>query len=154
MLASHNSNSLNLKQDTGAHQPVKKQVLLLLHPDNYRKCLGNILKSFSDWELLSASSIREGLDIVAWDKLDAIVMDSDFMTVDMARTIANASVGELPIFVLDEDSLGDFRVEKNWGDRATQNNTDSIFKTQLKRSCNHVLMGLFQKVPLLICNAR
>ena len=115
MLANHNSNSLNLKQDKATRRPVKKQVLLLLHPDKYRRYLEYILKDFSDWELISASSIREGLDIVAWDALDAIVMDSDFMKVDMARTIANASVGELPIYVLNEDSLGDFRVEKTGG---------------------------------------
>lgn len=85
-----------------------KRILLLVPADDYRKVVRLGLSMASNWELQSASSVRQGLAIAAEQALDAIVIDGD-LDEDIIRTLlANPAVQSLPVIAMVEGRTGDW----------------------------------------------
>ncbi|WP_156820246.1 two-component system response regulator [Synechococcus sp. PCC 7336] len=62
----------------------------------------------SDWEVLSANSIDEGVEIAERAELDAILLDGDRGEEDLLRVLTHPSTENLPVIAIVEGRPADW----------------------------------------------
>ena len=68
-------------------QNTPKHILLLVSSDDYRKVVDLAIEMQTDWNVVAAKSIEEGLAIAAESEFDVVLLDSVFVEADLEQLL-------------------------------------------------------------------
>ena len=89
-------------------QHTHKQILLIASSDDYRKVIELAIKMRTDWQVVSATSVVEGLTIAEKAEFDAVLLDSVFVEADLDQLLDRYSYFRVPVIVFVEGRAVDW----------------------------------------------